>query len=141
MYFLWIDCSSFPPHRVLLSLFAIFKFDFFFHRVPSNGYYFFVFNSENEVQENYLRIQFDLHKTIYDVNNSVARCLNSTGDCSLNLQFFSNEKLVLELPIIGLNDSQVSEEYVVISECEPRTSIYVVCVLAVPLVILLFAFQ
>ncbi|XP_044738116.1 uncharacterized protein LOC123299812 isoform X2 [Chrysoperla carnea] len=111
------------------------------YTVPSNGYYFFVFNSENEVQENYLRIQFDLHKTVYDVNNSVARCLNSTGDCSLNLQFFSNEKLVLELPIIGLNDSQVSEEYVVISECEPRTSIYVVCVLAVPLVILLFAFQ
>lgn len=56
------------------------------------------------------------------------------------LKFFSNEKVVFELPVSN-NDSSWNEEYVVISECEPRTAVYLVCVLAVPLMVLLFAFQ
>lgn len=32
------------------------------YTVPSNGYYFFVFNSENEVQDNYIRVKFDIKK-------------------------------------------------------------------------------
>lgn len=110
------------------------------YTVPTNGYYFFVFNSENEVQENYIRVHFDLKKTIYNVTDPLEQCSNTTEKCSLNLNFFSDQKVVFELPLNN-NDSLWNEEYIVQSECEPRTAIYLICVLAVPLIILLFAFQ
>lgn len=109
-------------------------------RVPSNGYYFFVFNSENERQTNYIRVQFHLRKAMYNVSNPVSKCSNTSGDCALDLGFFSNEKLVLELPVKD-NDTLWNQEYVVLSECEPRTTLYVICVISVPLAIVLFAFQ
>ncbi|KOC65647.1 hypothetical protein WH47_00671 [Habropoda laboriosa] len=110
------------------------------YRVPTNGYYFFVFNSENEIQPNYLRVRFDLLKTVYNISNPVQACKNSTAECSLPFRIFSNERTVLELPLNG-NDSQWNEEYVVVSTCEPRTAIYLICIISVPLLILLFAFH
>ena len=110
------------------------------YRVPMNGYYFFVFNSENEIQPNYLRVRFDLLKTVYNISNPVHACQNSTSECSLPFRIFSNERTVLELPLSG-NDSQWNEEYVVVSTCEPRTSVYLLCIISVPLLILLFAFH
>lgn len=110
------------------------------YTVPSNGYYFFVFNSENEVQDNYIRVKFNIQKTVYNVSNSIQSCSNATKECKLPLNFFSNEKVVFELPINN-NETLWNEEYVVISECEPRTAIYLICVISVPLMILFFAFQ
>ncbi|KAL6258113.1 hypothetical protein P5V15_010030 [Pogonomyrmex californicus] len=110
------------------------------YRVPLNGYYFFVFNSENEVQPNYVRVKFDLLKTVYNTSNPVHACKNSTKECSLPFKIFSNEKTVLELPLSG-NDSQWNEEYIGVSVCEPRTMVYTICVIMVPLLILLFAFH
>ncbi|XP_076289954.1 uncharacterized protein LOC143213724 [Lasioglossum baleicum] len=110
------------------------------YRVPMNGYYFFVFNSENEIQPNYLRVNFDLLKTVYNISNPVHECKNSTKECSLPLKLFSNERTVLELPWSG-NDSQWNHEYVVVSTCEPRTAIYLICIMLVPLLILVFAFH
>ncbi|XP_023946641.2 uncharacterized protein LOC112051995 isoform X2 [Bicyclus anynana] len=111
------------------------------YRVPANGYYFFVFNSENEVQKNFIRARFDLQKTKYDVARTTLReCRNSTERCDLPLDIFSSQKVVLELPLRN-NDSLWNEQFVIISECEPRTSVYLACVIAVPILILLFAFQ
>uniref|UniRef100_A0A6M2DFQ3 Putative conserved plasma membrane protein n=1 Tax=Xenopsylla cheopis TaxID=163159 RepID=A0A6M2DFQ3_XENCH len=110
------------------------------YRVHSNGYYFFVFSSENEVRDNFIQVQFNINRSVYNVTNSIAECRNSTEVCSLPLKFFSDEKLVLELPLKS-NDSLSNKEFIVISECEPRTAIYIVCVIAVPLVIIIFAFQ
>ncbi|XP_026315937.1 uncharacterized protein LOC113227254 isoform X2 [Hyposmocoma kahamanoa] len=111
------------------------------YRVPANGYYFFVFNSENEVQTNYIRARFDLQKTRYDVAKTKLReCTNSTERCDLSLDIFSSQKVVLELPLRD-NDSLWNEQFVIITECEPRTSIYLVCVITVPVLIIMFAFQ
>ncbi|XP_037042951.1 uncharacterized protein LOC119079274 [Bradysia coprophila] len=110
------------------------------YTVPQNGYYFFVFNSENEVQENYIRVHFNLQKTMYDVSDAVYKCNNSTDQCSLPLNFFSKQKVVFELPLKN-NESLWNEEFLVTSECEPRTIMYLLCVLSVPLLVLLFAFH
>ncbi|XP_044006148.1 uncharacterized protein LOC122851157 [Aphidius gifuensis] len=110
------------------------------YRVPVDGYYFFVFSSENEIQPNYIRIKFDLVKKTYNTSNSVHSCQNSTNECSLPFNFFSWEKTVLELPLTG-NDSQWNEDYVVVSRCEPRTSLYLICIISVPILILIFAFH
>ncbi|CAB3226248.1 unnamed protein product [Arctia plantaginis] len=111
------------------------------YRVPANGYYFFVFSSENEVNTNFIRARFELQKTRYDIARStLRRCTNSTQRCDLPLDIFSSQKVVLELPLRN-NDSLWNEQFVIISECEPRTSIYMVCVIAVPILIVVFAFQ
>jgi peptidyl-prolyl cis-trans isomerase SDCCAG10 len=112
---------------------------FSYCRVPMDGYYFFVFSSENEIQPNYLRIKFELLKTTYNTSDPVFECKNITSECSLPIRFFSNDRTVLELPV-GNNDSQWNEEYIVISTCEPRTAVYLICTMAVPLLILMFAF-
>ncbi|KAJ3665389.1 hypothetical protein Zmor_000886 [Zophobas morio] len=110
------------------------------YKVPVNGYYFFVFNSENEVQPNYIRVQFHLKKSVYNVTNAVSTCLNSSEECTMDLKFFSSEKLVMELPLRE-NSTLWNEEFVVVSECEPRTMIYAICVIAVPVLVILFAFS
>ncbi|XP_075215596.1 uncharacterized protein LOC142321412 isoform X2 [Lycorma delicatula] len=110
------------------------------YKVTSNGYYFFVFNSENEVKPNFLRIHFRLEKTTYDVSKPLASCKNQTTPCSLPLSFWSQQKVVLQLPV-RTNDALWNQEFLAISTCEPRTSVYIACVIAVPLFIILFAFQ
>ncbi|RZC41103.1 uncharacterized protein BDFB_009939, partial [Asbolus verrucosus] len=110
------------------------------YKVPVNGYYFFVFNSENEVQPNYIRVQFHLKKAVYNVSNAVSSCMNSSDACAMDLKFFSSEKVVMELPVRE-NSTLWNEEFVVVSECEPRTAIYAFCVIAVPVLVILFAFS
>ncbi|XP_048004675.1 uncharacterized protein LOC125240687 isoform X2 [Leguminivora glycinivorella] len=111
------------------------------YRVPANGYYFFVFNSENERQKNFIRAKFDLQKTRYEVAQTALReCRNSTQRCDLLLDIFSSQKVVLEVPLRN-NDSLWNEQFVIVSECEPRTSVYLACVIAVPLLFMIFAFQ
>lgn len=110
------------------------------YTAPVNGYYFFVFSSENEIQDNYIRVHFDLKKTVYNVSNPVRECHNETEKCSMALDFFSDEKVVFEMPLSD-NESMWNEQYFVASECEPRTIVYLICVLSVPILILLFAFQ
>lgn len=78
---------------------------------------------------------------VYNVTNHVAACKNLTGGtCELNLRFFSDEKVVMEMPIKE-DDELWNEEFIVVSECQPRTLIYIICVLSVPVLIILFAFQ
>lgn len=110
------------------------------YRIPSNGYYFFVFNSENEVQSNFIRVQFDLDKAMYNVSDSVADCKNTSESCAVPLHFFSSERLVMELPV-SENNTLWNEEFIVISECEPRTAIYIFCMIMVPVLVTFFAFS
>ncbi|CAH1641874.1 unnamed protein product [Spodoptera littoralis] len=135
------------PHRHCFrnasenEAFAAAKANALTYRVPANGYYFFVFNSENEVQRNYIRARFELQKTRYDVARTALRtCTNTTARCDLPLDIFSTQKVVLEVPLRN-NDSLWNEQFLIISECEPRTSIYIFCVIAVPILILVFGFQ
>ncbi|XP_022837301.1 uncharacterized protein LOC111364610 isoform X2 [Spodoptera litura] len=134
------------PHRHCFrnasenEAFAAAKANALTYRVPANGYYFFVFNSENEVQRNYIRARFELQKTRYDVARTALRTCTTAARCDLTLDIFSAQKVVLEVPLRN-NDSLWNEQFLIISECEPRTSIYIFCVIAVPILILVFGFQ
>uniref|UniRef100_A0A8D8TT01 E3 ubiquitin-protein ligase APD1-4 middle domain-containing protein n=1 Tax=Cacopsylla melanoneura TaxID=428564 RepID=A0A8D8TT01_9HEMI len=127
-------CEPNYPHDTVLESNTV------SYKIPSNGYYFFIYNSENEVQTNYLKIKFQLEKIVYNVSNAMASCTNETDACTLPLNFFSEQKVVLELPY-NQNESTLNDEFLAISQCEPRTSLYLLCVVAVPVVIVMFAFQ
>lgn len=93
------------------------------------------------MQPNFIGARFVIEKIVYDVSYPVAQCLNSTDSCSLPLGFFSSETAIVEVPVPNQNATLWNEEFVAISTCEPRTAVYLGCVLAVPLLILIFAFQ
>lgn len=50
-------------------------------------------------------------------------------------------QVVIELPANEGRNVGTNEEFIFVSECQPRTSIYLFCILAVPFMILAFAFQ
>ena len=60
------------------------------------GFYYFVFSNENEITNNFVAAHFDLHKTVFDVREPERSCLNTT-DCSLDLAFFSEQHVVIEV--------------------------------------------
>lgn len=62
-------------------------------RVTTNGYYFFIFSSENEIEQNYVRAMFNLKKVVYDVSDPVQQCTNQSQKCILPLDFLSNEQV------------------------------------------------
>lgn len=119
-----------------MTLFAIILIS----RVPSDGYYFFVFNSENEIQDNFIRIHFAINKTVYDVSKPISSCLNVTGECQLPLNFWSHQTTVLEMLRPGPN-SDSEDEFIAISTCQPRSAVYAVCLIAAPVLFVLFSFH
>lgn len=122
--------------------------------------------SENEVQTNFVRVRFDLDKVVYDVDSPLAECVSgsavannsapATGTCSLPLRFLSDDTMVLEVPV-EVEEGAVAnlpslqraangvtrphqDHVVAVSTCQPRTALYVACVLALPAIILACAF-
>merc|ERR1712123_289889 len=104
--------------------------------VDSTGFYYFIFSNENEITDNFVAANFDMHKTVFDVSNSEEECSNTT-DCSLPLTFFSQQHVVLEVPQQGSETCEYETEgftnyqqcnTIVRAEsiCEPRGSIYFV---------------
>ncbi|XP_026809627.1 uncharacterized protein LOC113551536 isoform X1 [Rhopalosiphum maidis] len=110
------------------------------YKVPGDGYYFFVFNSENEIQDNFIRIHFAINKTVYDVSKPISSCLNVTGECQLPLNFWSQQTTVLEMLNPGPN-SESGDEFIAISTCQPRSAIYAICLIAAPVLFVLFSFH
>ncbi|XP_065215348.1 uncharacterized protein LOC135842011 isoform X2 [Planococcus citri] len=109
------------------------------YTVQTTGYYFFIFNNENEVKNNFIHAHFSINKTIYNTSAAVASCKNESKKCSLPLTFWSQERTIIELPKPS-EDALWNEEFIFVSKCEPRSTLYLLCFLSVPLCLLLFAF-
>ncbi|XP_025412970.1 uncharacterized protein LOC112685317 isoform X4 [Sipha flava] len=110
------------------------------YKVPSEGYYFFVFNSENEIQDNFMRIHFAINKTVYDVSKPISSCINTTGECKLSLNFWSHQTTVLEMIKAGPS-SDSEDEFIAISTCQPRSAVYAIFLIAAPVLFVLFSFH
>ena len=66
-------------------------------------------------------------------------------DCSLPLRFMSADTLVLEVPVDGAahrsGQDHDQDHMVAVTTCEPRTALYIACVLALPALIVACAFN
>lgn len=109
------------------------------YTVQSTGYYFFIYNNENEVKNNFIHAHFSINKTVYNISGAVASCKNESKTCSLPLTFWSQEKTIIELPNPS-DDALWNEEFIFVSKCEPRSMLYLLCFMSVPLCLLIFAF-
>lgn len=106
--------------------------------VESSDYYYFIFTSDNSIEENHLGFRLDLQRSTYDVASPLETCRNAS-ECIFPLAFTQTESVVVEVPAGEQLDELHSFE--VVTACQPRVPVYMVFIMLVPFIILLFAFQ
>ncbi|XP_068621284.1 uncharacterized protein [Battus philenor] len=109
------------------------------HKIQSDGYYYYIFYSDNDMVKNDIHAIFDIYKPTFQyANMSDSKvCLNST-ECEFEISIFSDELVIVEVPTTDgfKNDNS----FILTSVCHPRTSVYIFFPVSVLLLILLFAF-
>lgn len=109
------------------------------HEVLSDGYYYYIFYGDNGVND--IHAIFDIYKPTFQyVNNSASKvCVNKTK-CEFNIDFFSDELVIVEKPTKEGLQNEESDSSILISVCHPRVSVYIFFPISVILLILIFAF-
>lgn len=113
--------------------------------INQTGDYYFIFQSDNSLEENVMKYFLVLDRVTYNVTGPSEACNNST-ECSLPLRFLSSEAVVVEManePTTQTGDEVLPglSSYEMQAVCQPRVAVYLVFILMVPFIILLFAFQ
>ena len=110
------------------------------HEVASDGYYYYIFYSDNDIAVNDVHAVFDIYKPTYQYNNvsKSGECMNMRN-CTFSIPFFSDRVVVVEIPTHdGIEREDV--DGLLISTCEPRMLIYMVFPIAVMFSVLACAF-
>lgn len=111
------------------------------HEVTSDGYYYYIFYSDNDFVNNDIHAIFDIFKPTFQYSNisNSKMCLNSTA-CVFNVEMFSDELVIVEVPTkdgLNYNDDNF---FILTSVCHPRMAVYIFFPVSVLLLILIFAF-
>ncbi|KAF5285747.1 hypothetical protein FQR65_LT02275 [Abscondita terminalis] len=92
------------------------------HSIVSDGYYYYIFYSDNDYVTNDIFVIFDIQKPtlIYPSLSETKFCTNKTL-CKFSLPFWSDETVIVEVPMKeGIVNEQ--NDTVLISTCHPRIS-------------------
>ncbi|XP_063230996.1 uncharacterized protein LOC134535718 [Bacillus rossius redtenbacheri] len=109
------------------------------HDVLSDGYYYYIFYSDNDFVQNDIHATFDIHKPTYQYANFTKGCVNQT-ECAFPISFMSSEIVIVEVPTRDGIEHEEDDITLLISSCEPRMSVYVIFPIAVLFLILGCAF-
>jgi len=111
------------------------------HEVVSNGYYYYIFYSDNDLVKNDIHVIFDIYKPTFEYSNisESKGCVNSTN-CTFPINMMSEDLVIVEVPTrdgIEHEDDDITQ---LVSTCIPRTEIYAIFPILVLLLILSCAF-
>lgn len=111
------------------------------HDVLLDGYYYYIFYSDNDIVNNDIHAIFDIYKPTFQyVNMSDSKiCINKT-ECDFDVGFFSDELVIVEVPTKDGLTYEDDDSSILVSVCHPRVSVYIFFPISVLLLILLFAF-
>ncbi|XP_013188827.1 uncharacterized protein LOC106133590 isoform X2 [Amyelois transitella] len=111
------------------------------HDVLLDGYYYYIFYSDNDFVLNDIHSIFDIYKPTFQyVNMSESKvCINKT-ECEFDIEFFSDELVIVEVPTEDGLTFEDDNSSILVSVCHPRVSVYIFFPISVILMILLFAF-
>ncbi|XP_014478827.1 PREDICTED: uncharacterized protein LOC106746594 isoform X2 [Dinoponera quadriceps] len=106
------------------------------HHVEENGYYYYIFYSDNDVVSNDIYAVFDIYKPTFQYENITKSCINQT-ECSFSVNMLSPERVIVEIPTKdGIEHDETDDVSMLISTCQPRMGIYVIFPIAILSVIL-----
>ncbi|KAL0274443.1 UNVERIFIED_CONTAM: hypothetical protein PYX00_006865 [Menopon gallinae] len=108
------------------------------HDVIADGYYYYIFYSDNDYVQNNIHAVFDIFKPTYQYANVSKNCINQT-ECTFSVNFLSNEIVIVEIPTRDGIEYEDDATFLR-SVCEPRMSIYIIFPILVLFLILGCAF-
>lgn len=105
------------------------------HEVSTDGYYYYIFYSDNDDAFNHIHAVFDIMKPTYLYSNisETKGCINST-QCNFKVQMFSDEVVIVEVPTRDGIEHEDDDITLLVSQCIPRMSVYIVF----PILVLVF---
>lgn len=110
------------------------------HRVEEDGYYYYIFYSDNDIVFNDIYALFDIYKPTFQYENVTKSCINQT-ECSFSLTPMSLDRVIVEIPTEdGIEHDEMDNTNILISVCRPRTGVYIIFPIAVLFIILGCAF-
>lgn len=111
------------------------------HEVLSDGYYYYIFYSDNDYVQNDIHAMFDIYKPTFQYSNisDTKACINST-QCSFPIKFWSNERVIVEVPTRDGIEHEEDDITLLVSTCHPRMGIYIIFPVSVLFLVLTCAF-
>ncbi|XP_055849475.1 uncharacterized protein LOC129914315 isoform X2 [Episyrphus balteatus] len=112
------------------------------HEITEDGYYYYIFYSDNDLVRNDIHAIFDIYKPTFQYSNSTdnsSGCVNSTN-CTFPITFLSNEIVVVEVPTRDGIEHEEDDITYLVSTCHPRMEIYAIFPIAVLVLILSCSF-
>lgn len=110
------------------------------HRIEEDGYYYYIFYSDNDVVSNDIYAFFDIYKPTFQYENVTKSCINQTK-CLFSLNLMSSDRVIVEIPTKDGIEHEIDDIGMLISVCEPRMEAYVIFPIAVLFFILGCAFM
>lgn len=110
------------------------------HHVEQNGYYYYIFYSDNDIVSNDIYAIFDIYKPTFQYENVTKSCINQT-ECSFHISPLSADRVIVEIPTKdGIEHNEMDDVGMLISICRPRMGTYMIFPIAILLLILSCAF-
>lgn len=109
------------------------------HDVLTDGYYYYIFYSDNDFHPNDIHTIFDIFKPTYQYGNYTKACINTT-DCTFPIKFLSDEMVVVEVPTRDGIEHESDDITYLVSTCHPRMAVYAIFPVLVLFLILSCAF-
>ncbi|KAK3919018.1 Lytic amidase [Frankliniella fusca] len=133
--------QSFPPSHLCTDVHFLEKGGHMqtTHEVVSDGYYYYIFYSDNDNVLNDIHAVFNIYKPTYQYANYSKGCINKT-ECNFPLNFLSAETVIVEVPTRDGIEHEQDDISLLISSCHPRMSVYIIFPVTVLFLILGCAF-
>lgn len=111
------------------------------HEIDVDGYYYYIFYSDNDMVRNDIHAIFDIYKPTFEYANLTNQqaCVNATN-CTFPIGFMSDEIVVVEVPTRDGIEHEDDDITYLISTCHPRPEIYAIFPVLVLILILSCSF-
>ncbi|XP_067621761.1 uncharacterized protein [Eurosta solidaginis] len=111
------------------------------HEITEDGYYYYIFYSDNDLVRNDIHAIFDIYKPTFQYSNfsDALGCVNATN-CTFPIGFLSDEIVVVEIPTRDGIEHEEDDITYLISTCHPRTEVYAIFPITVLILILSCSF-
>ncbi|XP_076302665.1 uncharacterized protein LOC143221009 [Lasioglossum baleicum] len=110
------------------------------HNVVEDGYYYYIFYSDNDIVSNDIYALFDIYKPIFHYENVTKSCINQTK-CSFSISLLSSDRVIVEIPTKDNLEYEIDDINLLLSICHPRMEVYIIFPVAVLFFILGCAFM
>ncbi|XP_008547803.1 uncharacterized protein LOC103571422 [Microplitis demolitor] len=109
------------------------------HTVMEDGYYYYIFYSDNDLVYNDIHAVFNIYKPTFQYESVTNSCVNKTA-CTFPLSVLSGDRVIVEVPTKDGIDHEEDDISFLISVCHPRMGTYIIFPIAVLFLILACAF-